>query len=439
MARQFVEQVKRFVQFLQHDLWRIDLVHDSKLRAFGVEALRVGHLVLKGVKEDNCKLHASALTFSTLMALVPLLVMIFAISSALGFETARQQLLVWAENMPDILPFVEQLIDMVGSVQIGALGSLGGLILLYIIFKLLNGIEESFNQIWGVQASRSIPDKIRNYISVLVIAPALMLVSTVATPAIMAFLGSMDWLGPLAKILIRLFPIMILSMAFLAIFMFLPNTKVAIRAALVGSLVSSIMVIILQVLMIKAGIGVTRLGQIYGTFAYIPIFLFWLYMSWTILLFGAELAFAIQNRDTYAEEQAAVRASMISKLWVAYSLMQEAVRVFQGSEAAVKTVNYARENNIPIRLMNEVVEVMSRARLLGSVASEGQDGYALLQAPEHVTAKKIYDLMITDGSSPEDLGLVQDLVTDEMLNTVDISLDETLDPITLRRVTDEEK
>ena len=119
--------------------------------------------------------------------------------------------------------------------------------------------------------------------------------------------------------------------------------------------------------------------------------------------------------------------------------MQEAVRVFQGSEAVVKTVAHARENNIPIRLMNEVVEVLSRASLLSPVAAEGQGGYVLLQAPENVTAKKIYDLMITDGSSPEDLGLVRDLITDEMLNTMDVTLDETLDPITMRKFFDEEK
>jgi len=89
--------------------------------------------------------------------------------------------------------------------------------------------------------------------------------------------------------------------------------------------------------------------------------------------------------------------------------------------------------------MNEVVEVLSRARLLGDVASEGQGSVALLQAPENVTAKKIYDLLITDGSSPEDLGLVQDLITDEVLSTADISLDETLDPITFRRFLDDDK
>jgi DNA-binding IscR family transcriptional regulator len=130
---------------------------------------------------------------------------------------------------------------------------------------------------------------------------------------------------------------------------------------------------------------------------------------------------------------------MVSKLWVAYSVMQEAVRVFQGSEAAVHTVDYARSNNIPIRLMNEVIQVLTRASLLGPVSTEGQDGYVLLQAPEHVTAKKIFDLMISDGSSPDDLGLVEDLVTDEMLNMLDGRLDETLDPITLRKFMEEEK
>ena len=211
------------------------------------------------------------------------------------------------------------------------------------------------------------------------------------------------------------------------------------KPAAVGGLTSGILVIIIQAIILKFSATLFQKYAIYGSFASIPIFLFWLHLNWTILLFGAELAFAIQNRDTYAEEQASVRASMVSKLWVAFSVMQEAVRVFQGSDASMNATQYARANNIPIRLMNEVIQVLARAHLLGAVLSDGQDSFALLQAPEHVTAKKIYDLMITDGSSPEDLGLVKDVVTDEVLSTVDISLDETLDPITLRRFTSDGK
>jgi membrane protein len=440
MAKGLIDRIKQFLHFLQHDLWRIDLVHDTKLHAFGVEVLRVTHLVLKGVKEDNCKLHASALTYATLMALVPFLVILFSIGKAIGFTKAEETLLTFSAEMPEgIQEFVHKLLEIVQSINPAALGAVGGVIFLFIIFKLLSGIEESFNQIWGVQASRGISDKIRNYLSVLVIAPALMLISTAGSSAILAFAGNVSWLGSLITLLMQLAPVLILSLAFIAVFMFLPNTRVGFRPAAVGGLTSAVLVILVQYIILKFSALIFQKYTIYGSFASIPIFLFWMHLNWTILLFGAELAFAIQNRDTYAEEQAAVRASMVSKLWVAFSVMQEAVRVFQGSDAAVKTSTYARENNIPIRLMNEVVEVLSRARLLGDVASEGQGSVALLQAPENVTAKKIYDLLITDGSSPEDLGLVQDLITDEVLSTADISLDETLDPITFRRFLDDDK
>ncbi|MEN7973319.1 MAG: YihY/virulence factor BrkB family protein [Verrucomicrobiota bacterium] len=431
MARQFVERIKRFLNFLQHDLWRIDLVHDSKLRTFGIETLRVTHLVLKGVKDDNCKLHASALTYATLMALIPFMVILFSIGKAIGFTTAEQEILKYsAANFPEQLQvFVSNLLELVGGIDPAALGGIGGVAFLIIIYKMLSGIEESFNQIWGVKASRGIADKIRNYLAVLVITPSLALVANVASGKITA---------DLASLALQLAPIFVLTLAFVAIFMFLPNTKVNFKSAMTGGFVSALMVVAVQMILISLGRIIFKKFAIYGGLASIPIFLFWMHLNWTILLFGAELAFAIQNRDTYAEEQAAVRASLISKLWVAFSLMQEAVRVFQSSDAAVRAVAYAHDNNIPIRLMNEVVEVLTRARLLGSVAPEGQGNYALLQAPEHVTAKKIYDLMITDGSSPKDLGLIGDAITDEVLSTADISLDETLDPITLRRFMDGE-
>lgn len=434
MAGKVVEQIKKFIHFLQHDLWRIDLVHDSKLHAFGVETLRVTHLVLKGVKDDNCKLHASALTYSTLMAMVPFMVILFSIGKAIGFDKAEESVLKFAAEMPEsIQEFIHNLLEIVQSINPAALGAVGGVLFLVIIFKLLSGIEESFNQIWGVKASRGISDKIRNYLSVLVIAPSLMLVSNAGSAAIKTFAEGVDWLGPVVAVLMHLAPVLVSALAFVAIFMFLPNTKVGFKAAAAGGLTSAILILVVQEIILKFSGIMFQKYAVYGSFASIPIFLFWLHLNWTILLFGSELAFAIQNRDTYAEEQAAVRASVVAKIWVAFSVMQEAVRVFHSSEAAVRTSAYARANNIPVRLLREIVDILARARLLGAVEAGETDGYVLLQAPEHVTAKRIFDLLITDGSSPQDLGLVEDLLTDEMLNTLDVSLDETLDPITLRR------
>jgi membrane protein len=439
MAKQFIECIKRFLHFLQQDLWRIDLVHDSKLHSFGVEVLRVTHLVLKGVKDDNCKLHAAALTYSTLMAMVPFLVILFSIGKAIGYGAAAESLVEFAAEMPEgIQTFIHRLLEIVQGINPATLGAVGGVIFLYIIFKLLSGIEESFNQIWGVQSSRAVADKIRNYLSVLVIAPALMLIANAGSAFILALAAKVEWLGTIVPLSMQLAPIVVLALAFVAVFMFLPNTKVAFRAAAIGGLTSAVMVLILQSVILKFSTVLFQKYAIYGSFASIPLFLFWLHLNWTILLLGSELAFAIQNRDTYAEEQAAVRASMVAKLWVAYSTMQEAVRIFQGPDASFNTTRYARENNIPIRLMNEVVGVLARARLLGEVAADGQESFALLQAPENVTAKRIYDLMITDGASPQELGLVEDSTAAEMLSVADISLDETLDPITLRKFVEHE-
>ena len=439
MTGQLIEQIKKFIHFLKHDLWRIDLVHDSKLRAFGVEALRVTHLVLKGVKEDHCILHASALTYATLMALAPFLIILFAIANAIGYAAARDKILAALESntaLPDQLQnFIVDLLNTIGGISPAALGGITGVVFLYIVYKLLSGIEESFNQIWGVQTSRAISEKIRNYISVLVIAPALMLVAQYASGRMTIYFGGVEWIGSIIKGLLQLAPVPVLALAFVAIFMFLPNTKVQFKAALIGALTSALLAILLQILLLIFGKAIFESDKyaVYGSIATVPVFLFWVHLNWTILLFGAELAFAIQNRKTYAEEQAAVRASMISKLWVAFSVMQEAVRVFEGTEASLDTAAYANENNIPIRLMNEVVEVLSRANIVGAVGGDGQKGYVLLQAPEHVSAKKIYDLMLTDGAAPDDLGLVKTEITEQVLATANISLDESLDAITLRK------
>ncbi len=440
MAKQVVEQFKKFIHFLQHDLWRIDLVHDTKLQAFGVEVLRVTQLVLKGVKEDNCKLHASALTYSTLMAMVPFLVIIFSIGKAIGFTKAEETLLTFSSEMPtEIQEFISNLLEIVQGINPAALGAVGGVVFLFIIFRLLSGIEESFNQIWGVHASRAIGDKIRNYLFVLVIAPSLMLLANTSSAAIMAFAGKISWLGSVITVWIQLAPVLILTLAFVAVFMFLPNTRVRFKAAVLGGLTSAILVIFVQIIILKFSTILFQKYAIYGSFASIPVFLFWLHLNWTILLFGAELAFAIQNRDTYAEEQRAVRSSLVSKLWVALSVMQEAVRVFQSAEPSLDSVAYARANNIPIRLMNEVNTVLVRARLLGEVGSEGSESFVLLQAPELITAQKIYDLMISDGASPEELGLVKAEITEEVLATMDIHLDETLNPLKQRKFFDDKK
>ena len=431
MARQIIERAKKFIRFLKYDLWRIDLAHDSKFSALGVEALRVIHLVLKGIRADHCMLRAAALTYATLMALAPFLIILFSIANAIGYATARAKILEAIQPLPvQQRSFFTALLENLDGVSPAVLGGVTGIIFLYIVFKLLSEIEESFNQIWGVKTSRSVLDKVRNYISVLVVVPALMLVAQTASGTLSTYSAQIEWLGPVVRNLLQLAPVLIMTLSFIALFLFLPNTKVHFRAALTGALSSASLAILLQVFLVMFGKAVFSSGKysVYGSFAAIPIFLFWVYLNWGILLFGAELAFAIQNRETFAAERQADRASVTARLHVALEVMQAAVRSFQESGTALDVIGLARDRHIPLRLMNRMVEVLERGGFLGRIADGETQNYALLHDPQQLSAKQIYDLILTDGAAPEELGLTSDPLADDVLASADAALLDVLGP-----------
>ena len=435
MAKRVIDKSRKFIRFLKYDLWRLDLSHDSKLHALGVETLRVVHLVFKGIKADHCMLRAAALTYATLMALAPFLIIVFSIANAIGYVAVRSRVLEAIKPLPpQQRGFITTLIQNLDGISPAVLGGVTGVIFLYIVFQLMNEVEESFNQIWGVKTSRSLLDKIRNYVSVLVVAPALMVVAQTASGALTAHSHRIEWLGSVIKASFQLAPVLLMALAFIAVFIFLPNTKVKFRAALTGALTSASLAILLQVFLMVFGRAVfaSQKYSVYGSFAAIPIFLFWMYLNWGILLFGAELAFAIQNRETYAAERLVERASAVSRLGVALLVMREAVRSFHGTESALDVAELARRQHIPLRLMNQMVEVLVRGRFLGNVADEGRRSYVLLQDPERISVRQVYALVLSDGAPPAELGMADSVAVNEVLSVADASIEAALEPLSLQ-------
>ena len=399
----------RIIHFFRHDLWRLDQAEESSIRSFGIEALRTLSLVVKGSREDRCGLHAAALTYATLMALVPFLVILFAIGKAIGFNKAEVWLLDFATDMPEqIQTFITRLLEIVQQVNPAALGAVGGVVFLFIIYKLLNEVEESFNRIWRVASSRSVLDKIRNYLSVLVIAPALALLANGGSAAITAFAGRTPWLGWMVGLSMQVAPIFLLALAFVAVFMFLPNTRVRFKAALTGGLTSAVAVIVLQFVVLKFSGKLFHKYAIYGSFASIPIFLFWLHLNWTILLFGAELAFAIQNRNTYAQERFAGKASMQTRIQIALLAVRSIIASFEqdGKHTAWNALAWSGENHIPFQLLKEILGVLAKGGVITEISStEEVPLYALLCPPAQITPAKIQTLLLSAGASPTELGL----------------------------------
>ena len=406
MFKKLAIWLRKAWRFIQHDLWSLEQSHESRLHAFGVEALRVGVLIVRGAKEDRCGLHAAALTYATLVALVPFLVILFSIGKALGFDKAEQWLLNASKDMPEQIQFfVQRVLEIVGGINPAALGAVGGIIFLIVIYKLLNSVEESFNQIWRVASSRSIADKTRNYLSVLIITPALALIANAGSAAIMTFAARSEWAGWVVGILMQLAPLLLSSLAFVSLFMFLPNTRVRFRAAFIGGLFSAAAIILLQFIVLKFSGKMFHKYAIYGSFAFIFIFFFWVQLNWTILLYGSELAFAIQNRRTYAEERAASRASMSARIQTALLVMQDILRAFCQDSGAWDAGSFAARHQIPLRLLLEILEVLVSGGLIAEVETEEGHFYALLHSPEQITPRKICTLLLDDGVPPEKLNI----------------------------------
>lgn len=395
-------------KFISQDLWDLELDSFPKARRAGLKLLRVVMLVLKGFKEDKCPIHASSLTFTTVMAMVPLLVILFAIAKGFGFEQVSGMLLAKTADMPAAFQdAVKTILTTVGSASAGALGGAGVIFFLWAAIKMLSGIEDTFNLVWGIKTPRAFIEKVRNYIVILVVAPILLIIANAGLPVIMGFAGKLTWMGPFLKLGLQAIPVFIMALTFTFVYITMPNTKVKFSAAFTGAFVSALLSILFQVAIIKLGVLATSANKTYGTLAAIPLFLSWVQISWQIMLLGAEVAFSIQNAGTYARERLAVNPSARSRLCLAFALMKKITAAFETGKGPFDTIAYGTAARVPVRLINDVIAILAKNGLVAE-AAEQHGCYTLLRDPADISARAIADAILNEGAEPNELGMKDD-------------------------------
>lgn len=427
MKNNLANWIKTVNRFLQHDLWDLESASLSKARRLALKLLRVVMLVLKGYKEDKCPLHASALTFTTVMSMVPLLVILFAIAKGLGFEQISGFLLEKATEWPPAFQAaIKTILETVGSASAGALGGIGVLFFMWIAIKMLSSIEDTFNIVWGIKTPRAFIDKVRNDIVILVVTPILLFVAQAGLPIIMGFAGKLTWMGPLVKFALQLIPLFVMAITFSFVYIMMPNTKVKFSHAFTGAFVSALLSIAFQFYIIKLGVLATNANKTYGTLAAIPLFLSWVQISWQIMLLGAEVAFSIQNAGTYAREQLAVNPSARSRLCLAFALMKKITAAFEDGTGPFDTIAYGTANRIPVRLIHNVVHILSKNGLIAE-AADRQGCYTLLRDSANISARLIAEAVLNEGADPDELGMKDDFplfgkITGESFQTLEKQL-----------------
>lgn len=464
-------KVQRTIQFLQEDVWDLELSSMSFLRRFGIKAIRVIHLVIRGFRDDQCSLHASALTFSTLMSIVPVLAVSLALARGLGAgdsvvleikknvyewteqfsaaerqeearqESARQAMeeqgsrrkarsaanagqvtLVQTEEdkkvdervssqlSGQINGAVDQLFSYVDKINFAALGGVGLAFLLWSVVSVLGSVESSFNKVWAVKTSRPIHRKFFDYMGVLIVLPILAVAASSMSVAdiITGYLN--EETAAIVRELIgeggmkNIVALVGATLTFSFLIMFMPNTKVEWKAGIVGGFVTAILFVVWLWICAKLQVGAVKYLQIYASFAVLPIMLYWVFVSWEILLFGAEVAFGVQNCTTYRMETRSRGANVKARIALALAISDEIARAMAGKGDAFQVAEYAKRNKIPVRLLNETVDELVRAGMLGKLAGP-VGGYTLLRSPDTLSVKDVIDVIMTTGVSGSEVGL----------------------------------
>lgn len=400
--------ISKLIQFLRFGVWRIRSSKLPRSKSALLRQLRIIILALRGFGEDKCQLRASALTFYSLLSIVPMAAMAFGIAKGFGFEKKLQVILL--EKFPGQEEVVGRVIEFAQSflenTQGGVIAGIGVFVLFWTVIKVLGNIEKSFNDIWGVKRSRPFARKMSDYLSIMLICPILLIMSSsltvLITSQVTLIVQKLTILGPLGPIILlslKLLPFVFLWVLFTFIYTFMPNTRVLFRSGFLGGILAGTVYQIVQWAYINFQIGVGKYGAIYGSFAALPLFLVWLQISWLIVLFGAEVSFAEQNVETYEFEPDCEKVTVNFKRALAVRMMHVCVDNFVKAHAALTAMQMAHHLEIPIRLVRQILFDLTEAGLLVEVKipNSQETSYQPARDVDHLTIQDVVDALEMHG------------------------------------------
>ncbi|MDL1958577.1 MAG: YihY/virulence factor BrkB family protein [Deltaproteobacteria bacterium] len=399
--------------------------------------VRIHLIVFQEFQRDVITLRASALTFTVVLSLVPMLALGTAVLKGLGagdqmreaaykfidqlelsvnpVKESEEQITSAAGPVPasqtdadrvtaaepvlkgltvHLRKAVDQIFDYVDRTNFATLGAFGILGLVIAAIFVLGSIEQAMNVIWQAESSRPIGRKIMDYLALMILLPISLntVMATMATLQSKALLVRLEgilpatWLGPL---LLNMVPIVLLVATFTILYRFLPNTKVNISSALVGGVCGGIGWLLIQVIYIKLQIGVARYNAIYGSFATLPLFLVWMQMGWVVFLAGAEMAFAFQVWRSYVWKGTMLNPS--TRLALAFDIMEATLADFHERRVTDRT-SLARRLSQSDAYIASVLESLLSKGLLRGIDGE-KDRFVPAAPAEEINPAEIVDLI----------------------------------------------
>lgn len=409
--------IDKLKYFFLHKLWEKDLSKMSAWQAFFFKQGRILVIAGRGFFENRIQEKASALTFYTLLSIVPVIAMIFGIAKGFGFQDRLHDMVLEnASNNREVwLKVVDFAESMLENTQGGLIAGIGVVVLIWSVMRLLISIEDAFNDVWEVSSGRSWSRKFTDYLTIMILSPVLILLSSSATVYIKSQFETLaeqfeiiGFFGPLVHFLFKLSPYILIWLAFVLLYTVMPNTRVSIKSALIAAVIAGTCFQLFEWAYITLQVGVSRYNAIYGSFAALPLFLIWLQTSWLIVMVGAELAFANENVDQYEYESEMGEVSIEFTKKLTILVMHKVIHRFMNGEKPVTEEELAHELGIPVRMIRQILTKLNRANFIAETPTKDDKTRAYLPK------RDIHNLKLTDLSTAiEELGASGFPVKDE--------------------------
>lgn len=399
----------KWIHYVKTDLWRERVKDQPRHRSIFIRLIQIIVLAVRGFIENDCKFKASALTFFSLLSMVPIIALIFGIAKGFGMQKqVEEQLLQRMHGQEEVIGKVIEFSNkMLENTSGGIIAGIGVAVLFWAIIKLLSNIETSFNSIWGIMKPRSFGRKFSDYISMILVCPILLVISggvnvfvNSQAKIILAKIPLLQSLGLVFWIPAKMLPLVTLWIVFTFIFIFMPNTKVKFSAGLFAGIIAGTLIQVVQWAYVAFQIGVAKAGAIYGSFAAIPLFLVWLQISWLIVLFGAEISFACQNVETYEFEPDCMSASRSYRNLLSLLITHRVIEKFCNNEKPADAPQISHELEMPIRLARQLLYDLSESGVLSEVRNYKEREFAYQPAVdvEKITVKFVIEKLQHHGT-----------------------------------------
>lgn len=362
------------VRFLRHDLWHVQRHNTTALAYCCCSLLKKLLLAVEFFTTRRVIDMAAALTYSTLLALVPILAVVFGVARGFGYNKYIE---VWFRELLGSQPqAADAIINFVNSYLVhtksGVLLGVGLVLMLYTVLMLTLNVEKTFNTIWQVKHRRSLYRAVTDYLAMLLLVPV-----------VIVLVSGLSIAGA------RLLPYVLMAVVFMAMYMCVPNTKVRLQVVIVPGILAGVGMQALQLFYIHAQVLLSSYNAIYGSFAALPLFMLWVQLSWTICLFGVQLCYTNQNMDELSFRLQVADISPRYRRLLAIILMSRVCQRFADGKRPYTALDLRRLTNIPIRITQDLLYMLVRAGLLSENSADGKD-----QEPTYQPAMTLQKLTV---------------------------------------------